>query len=80
MLCMLVMWVTPGSPGETQLWAAWSTTALDTLPEIVLASWGQGWGHSGSHHLLLLHGQASNPFLGKNPDPLWQTCPHQCNP
>lgn len=51
-----------------------------TLPETALASWGQGWGHSGSHHLLLLHGQASSPFLGKHPAPLWQTCPHQCDP
>lgn len=80
MPCMPVMWVTPGSPAETQLWDAASTTALDALPEVALASWGQGWGHSGSHHLLLLHGQAGSPFLGKHPAPLWQTGPHQCNP
>lgn len=30
MLCMPVMWVTPASPAETQLWDAGSTTALDT--------------------------------------------------
>lgn len=38
-----------------------SSTALGTLPEAVLVSWGQGRGHSGSHHLLLLHGQAAAP-------------------
>lgn len=79
MLCMLVMWVTLSSPAGTQLEDVGNTTALDAVPEVVLASWGQGWGHSRAH-LLLLHGQASSPFLGKYPAPLWQTCPHQCNP